>query len=421
MDPTLFRQICDFLSEGRIPQTKETKTQQKKFKDFAEQFEFTDRLYKSKPNFRIVVQKHEFEPLMYLVHDDPIGGHLGINLTMSKLRERYFWPNMKKDVEFYIKSCYQCQRRQKPSTHNEMHAIVAKAPFERIGIDFVGPLPATSKGNRYILVAVDYFTKWPEAKATKRADAQTVVDFLYEEIICRHGPFRQLHSDRGTHFANALIKGLTEKFRIRHHLSSPYNPRANGQVERYNRTLCEALAKQTEGIEDWDMFLAPSLYSYRSAPLKATGITPFYLTYGRGTTWPNEETNGITLKERVETLMEELPIKRNEAHQKVKIGKEKMIANYSPKDPHQFKVGDKVWYYNAAKEKQYSDKLEPKMGEPMIIEDVLLNGSYRIGNHVGTLKTPINGDKLSRRYDRLNMEPIIVDLPPPPKVFKDRT
>src|SRR5215208_4388139 len=110
MDPILFRQICDFLSEGRIPQTKETKTQQKKFSNFTQQFEFTDRLYKSKPSLRIVIQKHEFEPLMYLIHDDPTGGHLGINLTMAKLKEKYFWSNMQKDVEFYIKSCYQCQR-----------------------------------------------------------------------------------------------------------------------------------------------------------------------------------------------------------------------------------------------------------------------------------------------------------------------
>jgi hypothetical protein len=113
-------------------------------------------------------------------------------------------------------------------------------------------------------------------------------------------------------------------------------------MERFNHTLCKVLAKQTEGIEDWDMFLVPSLYSYRSASLKATGITPFYLTYERGTIWPNEETKGITLKKRVETLVKELPIKRNKAHQKVKIGKQKIIANYNLKDPHQFKVGDKI-------------------------------------------------------------------------------
>jgi len=142
-------------------------------------------------------------------------------------------------------------------------------------------------------------------------------------------------------------------------------------------------------------------------------MTPFYLAYGRGTIWPNEEIPEIDLKERAESLLNDLPIKRNQAHEKVKQGKAKMIANYSPKDPHQFKEGDKVWYYNAAKEKQYSGKLEPKMGDPMVIEKVLLNGSYRIGNYLGTLKTPINGDKLSKRYDRLDMEPIVI-LPPPP-------
>ena len=413
MDPLVFKQISEFLREGRVPLDKETRSAQEKFKVLCEQYEFDGHLYKQKPNRRRVIQRHEFEPLMYLVHDDPTGGHLGMNITLAKIKEKYYWPNMTKDVKYYIKTCYQCQRRQKPSTHNEMHAIVAKAPFERIGIDFVGPLTTTSKGNRYILVAVDYFTKWPEAKVTKRADAQTVVDFLYEEIICRHGPFKHLHSDRGTHFANTLIKGLTEKFRIRHHLSSPYNPRANGQVERFNRTLCESLARQTEGVENWDEFLAPSLYAYRTAPLKATGMTPFYLAYGRGTIWPNEEIPEIDLKERAESLLNDLPIKRNQAHEKVKQGKAKMIANYSPKDPHQFKEGDKVWYYNAAKEKQYSGKLEPKMGDPMVIEKVLLNGSYRIGNYLGTLKTPINGDKLSKRYDRLDMEPIVI-LPPPP-------
>jgi len=242
MDLLVFKQISEFLREGRVPLDKETRSAQEKFKVLCEQYEFDGHLYKQKPNRRRVIQRHEFEPLMYLVHDDPTGGHLGMNITLAKIKEKYYWPNMTKDVKYYIKTCYQCQRRQKPSTHNEMHAIVAKAPFERIGIDFVGPLTTTSKGNRYILVAVDYFTKWPEAKVTKRADAQTVVDFLYEEIICRHGPFKHLHSDRGTHFANTLIKGLTEKFRIRHHLSSPYNPRANGQVERFNRTLCESLA-----------------------------------------------------------------------------------------------------------------------------------------------------------------------------------
>ncbi len=101
---------------------------------------------------------------------------------LAKIRQKYYWPGMMKDVETYVKSCYQCQRRGKPQTHNEMHGIIAEAPFERIGIDFVGPLPETEEGNRYILVMVDYFTKWPEVKATKKADAKTVGGRFIREI-----------------------------------------------------------------------------------------------------------------------------------------------------------------------------------------------------------------------------------------------
>jgi len=161
---------------------------------------------------------------MYLLHDDPTGGHLSASMMIAKLRQKYYWPNMAKDVEAYVKTCYPCQRRGRPQTHNELHGIIAEAPFERVGIDFVGPLPEITEGNRYIIVAVDYFTKWPEAKATRRADARTVVKFLYEEIICRHGPPIHLHSDRETHFVNQLVEGLAEKFRMRHHRLTPYRP-----------------------------------------------------------------------------------------------------------------------------------------------------------------------------------------------------
>jgi Integrase core domain. len=110
------------------------------------------------------------------------------------MRSKYYWPNMTKDVERYTRTYFKCQERGKPSTHNEMHAIISTQPFERIGIDFVEPLPETSEGNKYMLVMVDYFSKWPEVKPTKRADAKTVVKFLYEEVICRHGPPMHIHS-----------------------------------------------------------------------------------------------------------------------------------------------------------------------------------------------------------------------------------
>ncbi|GES74587.1 gypsy retrotransposon integrase-like protein 1-like [Rhizophagus clarus] len=128
-----------------------------------------DRLYKIKKDKRLlVIRSFEFEGLMYMMHDYELSAHFGIKATYNKIREKYYWKGMFKDIELYVKSCDNCQKRGKPIGRNELYPIKVKEPFYQIGIDFVGPLPVTKKGNRYIIVAMDYFTKWPKAKAVKR-------------------------------------------------------------------------------------------------------------------------------------------------------------------------------------------------------------------------------------------------------------
>src|SRR5688500_5811753 len=102
---------------------------------------------------------------------------------------------------------------------------------------------------------MDYFLRWPKARVVKKANAETVATFIYKEIICRHGTPKIIQSDQGTHFVNKTIRLLTEKFRIRHSLSSPYHPQSNGLVERFNKTLCEGIAKVGETIFDWDRYV----------------------------------------------------------------------------------------------------------------------------------------------------------------------
>src|SRR6266542_3093218 len=133
--------------------------------------------------------------------------------------------------------------------NNQKRTISPMDIFERWGIDIVEPLPIIKEGNRYIVVAVDYFSRWPEARPLKTANVDTVVTFLYEEIICRFGASRTLQSDRETHFVNELIQKLTKRFKIKHSLSSPYHPQSNGLVERFNKTLCEGIAKLAEEID----------------------------------------------------------------------------------------------------------------------------------------------------------------------------
>ena len=109
---------------------------------------------------------------------------------------------MIKDIEEYVKTCDNCQRRNKPVGKHELNPIEVKEPFHMIGIDVVGPLLETTNGNKYIVVAMDYFTKWPEARALKEANAREISKFIYEDIIYRHGYLQKILTNRETSFNN---------------------------------------------------------------------------------------------------------------------------------------------------------------------------------------------------------------------------
>src|SRR5256886_14567823 len=172
-------------------------------------------------------------------------------------------------------------KKRKAHNNQLLHPIPMQTLFFQVGIDFVGPLPKTARGNRYILVAMDYLTKWPEARPLPLANADVTATFLYEEIICRHGCPNRILSDRGTHFNNRIIEHLLKTFNIKHLLSSPYHPQTNGLVERFNRTLCEALAKVSEKENQWDEYLEQVLFAYRTTKHATTKKTPFFMIYGR--------------------------------------------------------------------------------------------------------------------------------------------
>ena len=142
--------------------------------------------------------------------------------------------------------------------------ILAQAPFEKWGIDFVGPIaPASRYGQKhYILVATDYVTKWAKVVATKTDNANTVATFLYEHIITCFGCPKELVSVRGTHFINNTIAALTAKYEIKHHKTILYHSRANGQMEKTNGILCKILTKTISGIGiDWDTKLFAALWA----------------------------------------------------------------------------------------------------------------------------------------------------------------
>src|SRR6266511_3678191 len=354
-----------------------------------------------------VLKRNEIEPILSLAHEHPLSEHFGLEATLSKLKERYYWPKMKDDIKSYVQTCDQCQRRGKTTDENKLHSIKIKEPFYQWGIDIVGPLTETSRGNKYIVVAIDYFIKYPKARALANANARNVANFLYEDIICRHRCPRKIISDRETHFNNQVIENLLERFKIRHNLSTPYHPKTNELVEKFNKTLCESLAKLNEERENWDEYISPILFAYRTKTNKSIQFTPFYLTYGREAILPFDKDNKteITIGERVEELSTKFTQTKKKALENIKKSQsnQKRYHDRKIKRKSNLNIGDKVLLYDTAKAKQWSGKLEEKWKELYFIHDKLLNESYRLKNIKGNiLKILVNGELLKKYRNRQN-------------------
>ena len=415
MDPIQYHNISQYLLNQTYPDNLETPRQKRKFSNFCTSFQINNGfLYKKHPNkideLLRVIRRNEMEPVLYMMHSDPTGGHLATEAMFSKIRTRYFWPKLYEDIRNYVKTCDKCQRRGKYKKNHELHPIPVHSPFYQIGIDFVGPLPQTSQGNRYIIVAVDYLTKWPEAQPVPSATSEETAKFIYETIICRHGCPQKILSDRGTHFNNKLIEQLMSKFLIKHLLSTPYHPQTNGLVERFNRTLCESLAKLS-GSTDWDLMVAPALFAYRSSKHSTTGMSPFYLLYGRDPRLPmdeEEESSPRKLMDRLQCLLDELPLKRLQAKQNVAQQqiKQKQWHDHQLKVTHTFNIGDKVLFFRAEKERQWSGKLDEKWKGPYYIHSVRPHGSYKLRDIYGrVLKAPINSILLKAYHEHQDFLP----------------
>ena len=213
MDDEVFASIIKYLDQGIMPKDKDSKESQVQWLKTVGKYQLDEgTLVLKDQKYRWIVSRSQYYPLMYTFHNDPTAGHLGYKKVLQKLLERYYWPGMAKDVSQYIAACYQCQMKKPMQRINELHLILLSRLFDRWGVDVVGPLPIIPKGNRYIIVAVKYLSKWQEAKAVTEVNALSISNFLYQNIICRFGCFTHLHTDRGIEFVNEVVEKLTERF-----------------------------------------------------------------------------------------------------------------------------------------------------------------------------------------------------------------
>ncbi|RVX07611.1 Pol polyprotein [Vitis vinifera] len=174
------------------------------------------------------------------------------------------------------------------SRASELHALTSPWPFSVWGIDIIGKIsPKSSSGHEFILVAIDYFTKWVEAASYARLTSSGVASFIRSHIICRYGVPHELISDRGVHF-RAEVDTLVQRYSIRHHRSSAYRPQTNGAVEAANKNIKRILRRMVETSRDWSEKLPFALWAYRTSFRTSTGATPYSLVYGMEAMLPVE-------------------------------------------------------------------------------------------------------------------------------------
>jgi len=194
-----------------------------------------------------------------------LAGHLGIKKTRDRILQHSFWPVIFDDVAMYCKSCPVCQTSSSKGKSAKVSLVSIPPigiPFQRIAIDFVGPLPLTENKNRYLLVIVDCATRYPEAVALKNQDAETVVESLME-IFSRVGFPEELLSDQGTNFKSSLMYEVCRLLRVKKMVSSVYHPQTNGMCEKFNGVLKRMLkAYAVVQPKLWDKYLIYVLFAY---------------------------------------------------------------------------------------------------------------------------------------------------------------
>ncbi|CAF5031420.1 unnamed protein product, partial [Rotaria sp. Silwood1] len=257
-------------------------------------FEYqNDILYKLLSHLRgkikrklIYVPNSMINKLLVSYHDNPlIGGHFGVRRTLDKIRQQYWWPDMKTSIINYIKSCVVCQaynigRQKHPGFLQPI--TPPDGPNQLIGIDFCGPFPTTPQDNRYVLCLTDYYTKFVTAVALPTCSAPITANAIFKEFICHYGVPKAIITDQGTSFKNQLMQSISKLIGYHHIFCTPYHPQSNGQVERFNATFVTQLAKLTDDeLNNWEEYLCSIIFAYNTGVHSTTNMTPFKLTFGR--------------------------------------------------------------------------------------------------------------------------------------------
>ena len=348
------------------------------------------------------------------VHEGVCGNHIGARTLAGKvLRQGYYWPTMLKDATNLVRRCRICQEHAKISRlpAEPLTSVTSPWPFQQWGLDILGPLPISKGQCKFVIVAVDYFTKWAEAEPLSTITEQKIRNFVWRAVICRFGIPRALVSDNGKQFDNTKFRDFCAELGIKNYYSSPAHPQSNGQAEVTIRTLKAALKTKLEDLKgSWVEYLPEVLWAYRTTQKSATRETPFALAFGTEAVTPvevgiksprvelaSEEQNDEALRLNLELLDE----KREQVQQRTEEYQRKTARYYNQRvKPRSYVPGDLVLKkLLPARKNPAHGKLGPNWEGPYIISRVVRPGNYELQTEEGKiLQHTWNAEHLKRFY-----------------------
>src|SRR3954465_11154725 len=238
------------------------------------------------------VDTSQASEILHELHEGINGQHLGgRSLARKALRAGYYWPTMQQDAKEHVRKCDKCQRHADMhlAPPNELKSLSSPWPFSTWGMDLLGPFPVGSYQNKYLVVAVDYFTKCIEVEALAKITSQNVLRFYKRNILARFGVPQAIITDNGTQFTDRKFQEFVDKLGTKQHFTSVEHPQTNGQAEAANRVILHGLKRRLgEAKKAWVEELHSVLWAYRTTQHSSTGETPFTLTYGTEAVIPVE-------------------------------------------------------------------------------------------------------------------------------------
>ena len=339
------------------------------------------------------------------LHEYVTAGHLGRRKTYDKIRKRFYWNNMYKDISYWCRICSTCGSRKMPHRHGKapMRQYNVGFPMERIGLDICGPYPVSKKGHKYLMVVSCYFSKWVDAIPLKTQDAKYVASKLVNKFISIFGVPLQLHTDLGSNFESKVFQEVCSLLGIYKTRTTVRRPQSDGMVERANRSIQNMISSYiSDKQDDWDENIPLLMLAYRSSIHETTGVSPAMMMFGRELTLPVDMTLGRPIRddrlcatEHAYHLEQKLLDIHDFARKHLDISSESMKRKYDIKTYKiPYKVGDAVWYYNPKRKVGFNPKLQRPWKGPMIVVEQLNDVLFRIQLSLKAKPIVVHHDKL---------------------------